>query len=99
MPRLLICCSILALTLSAAPALAGGSSGSRSLDVKCFNTSTNTYCGSFTQSESMKSDMGVYCSKLAAVCSDKFPDKCPGGQARAEFTYYFRDEKRSETCD
>jgi len=101
MHRLSICCGavtclFLALCVSS-PVLAGGSSH-ENLDVKCFNSSTGTYCGSYVETVDIKSDMSSYCPKLTAKCSKRFPEKCPQGQANTRFMYRIRGEQKTVEC-
>ena len=88
----------LALTCAPAPARAGGTSGDKTAQVKCFNVSNGTYCGTYSESLEYKSDMSGYCGRLTSLCSEKFPVKCPQGSTRSEFIYRIRTDLKKVQC-
>ncbi len=76
----------------AATALAAGfTPGPVILDIKCYNVSTNSYCGSYSVDAEIYEDGGIdrpLCSTLERKCSERYPDRCPAGSARAEYKYF-----------
>ena len=70
------------------------------VDMKCFNTQTGGYCGTFSMDAEIRKDnrLSLNCYEAIRGCTTFYPSRCPLGSVRSEYRYTQGSTSWSGNC-